>query len=130
MYIDIFCRRRDAIKRKHNKKWRTDIRFLLHVSAPAYRSVLVKNCLAKNNVTTLEHPPCSSDLAPTDVYLFSRLSSALKGRRFCDATDIVKNEKEELKRLSQNGFQDVSTYCRWKKCNFAQEDCFEGNLFK
>jgi len=59
-------------------------------------------------VTTLVHPPYSPDVAPADVYLFSPLKSVLKGRRFCDATDIIKNEKEELKRLSQNGFQDVS----------------------
>jgi hypothetical protein len=90
------------------KKRRNDIWFLPHTSAPAYRSVLVKNFSAKDNVTTLEHPPYSPDLASTDVYLFPRLNSALKGRRFCDATDVVKNEKEELKRLSQNGFQNVS----------------------
>jgi hypothetical protein len=78
-------------------------------------------------VTTLEHLPFSPDPAPADVYLFSRRNSALKRRLFCDVTDF-KNEKEELKRLSQNGFQDVSTYCRWQKLNFAQEDCFEGNL--
>jgi hypothetical protein len=28
----------------------------------------------------------------------------LNRRRFCDATDIIKNATEELKRLSQNGF--------------------------
>jgi hypothetical protein len=39
-----------------------------------------------------------------DFYLFPRLKSALKGRRFCDATDIIKIATEELKRLSQNGF--------------------------
>jgi len=48
-------------------------------------------------------------LAPADFYLLPRLKSALKGRRFCDATDIIKNATEELKRLSQNfykkGFQ-------------------------
>jgi len=90
------------------KKWRTELWSLLHASAQAYRSVLVKNFLTKNNVTTLEHSPYSPDLSSADVYLFSRLNSSLKGRRFCDAADIIKNEKEELKRLSQNGFQDVS----------------------
>jgi len=45
----------------------------------------------------LEHPPYSPDLAAADFYL-------LKGRRFCNATDIIKNATEELKRLSQNGF--------------------------
>ena len=68
--------------------------------------VLFKVFLANNNVTTLEHPPYSPDLDPADFYLFPRLKSALKGRRFCDATDIIKNATEELKRLSQNDFQE------------------------
>jgi hypothetical protein len=57
---------------------------------------LVKDFLAKNSVTTLEHPLFSPWL---------QLKSAWKGWFFCDATDISKNATEELKRLPQNGFQ-------------------------
>jgi hypothetical protein len=60
---------------------------------------LVKDFLSKNNVTTLEHPPYSPDLAPGDFYLFPPLKSALKGRRLYGVTDIIKNAKEELKRF-------------------------------
>ena len=44
-----------------------------------------------------------------------------KGRRFCDATDIVKNAMEELKRSSQNGFQEYfqHLFSRWQKCLIA-----------
>jgi hypothetical protein len=49
--------------------------------------------------------PTAHDLASADFYLFPRLKSALKGRRFRYATDKIKNAAEELKRLSQNGFQ-------------------------
>jgi len=56
VYIDIFYRLRDGVRRKYPTKWRTNSSFLLHDNAPAHRSVLVKNFLAKN-VTTLEHPP-------------------------------------------------------------------------
>jgi hypothetical protein len=59
-------------------------------------------------MTTLEHPPYSHHLAPADSYLFALMKSALKGRRFCDVTDIIKNATEELKRLSQNGAQECS----------------------
>jgi len=45
----------------------------------------------------------SPDVAPADVYLFPRLNSALRGRRYGDATAIIKNATKELKRLSQNG---------------------------
>ena len=49
--------------------------------------------------------------------------------RFCDATDIIKNATEELKRLSQNGFQErfQHLYIRWQKGVVAEGDCFEGN---
>jgi hypothetical protein len=77
------------------KKRRTICRFLFHDNAPAHRSVLVKDFLAKKNVATLGHPPT---LAAADFYVFHRLKSALKGRRFGDASDIIKNATAELKR--------------------------------
>jgi len=63
-YIDILRRIRDAVRWKGLEKWRTNSRFVLHDNAPAHRSVLVKDFLAKNNVTTLQNPPHSPDLAP------------------------------------------------------------------
>jgi hypothetical protein len=47
-------------------------------------------------------------LASANFYLFPRLKSALQGRSFCDATGIIKYVKEELKRLSQNSYRNVS----------------------
>jgi transposase len=44
-------------------------------NAPAHRSVLVKDFLAKNNVTTLQPPPHSPDLDPTDFYVPSTETS-------------------------------------------------------
>ena len=69
-------------------------------NAPAHRSVFVKDFLAKNSVTTLDHPPYSPYPATADFYLFPRLISALKGLCFSDATDIIENATVELKRLS------------------------------
>jgi hypothetical protein len=69
----------------------TNSGFILHDNTPAHRSVLVKDFLAKNIVTTLEHPSYSPDLAQADFYLFPGIQSALKGRCFCDATDIIQN---------------------------------------
>ena len=84
MYIDIIRRLKDAFKRKQPEKWRTNVLYLLHDNAPAHRSVLFKDFLANNSVTTLEHLPYSPDLATADFYLFRRIQSALKVRRFCD----------------------------------------------
>jgi len=92
--IDIFHRLRDVVRMKHPKKWRTNSSFLLHNYAPAHRSVLVKDFLAENNVTTLEHPLYPPGLAPADVHLFLQLKSAMMGQCFCDAADIMKNARQ------------------------------------
>jgi len=70
MYTDIIYRLIDAVRRKHPEKWRTNSWFLLHDNALAHQSVLVKDFLPNNNVTTLSHPPYSHHLAPADFYLF------------------------------------------------------------
>ena len=125
MYTDILHRLMDAVRRKCAEKWRTNSWFLLHDNAPAHRSALVKDFLAKNNMTTLEHPPYSPDQAVSDFYLFSWLKSALKGRRFCDATDILR-----MRLKIWNDFQKFfhHIYSRLRKCEFAQGEYFEGNV--
>jgi len=112
------------------QKWRTNSLFLLLDNAAAHQSVLVKDFLAKINVAVLEHPPYLSDLAPADFYLFSGLKSAMKGQCFCDATDIIKNATIQLKRFSQNGFQECfqHLYSCWQNCTVAQGDYLEGNV--
>jgi hypothetical protein len=47
----------------------------------------------------MEHPLYFPDLDPADLHLLPRLKSALKRRRFCDSTDIIKNATVEFKRL-------------------------------
>jgi hypothetical protein len=77
-----------------------------------------------NDTPTLKYPPLSPDLAPADFHLLPRLKSALKGRSFCGTTDTIENATEELKRLSQNGFQECfQHFCsRWQKCIVEQGD--------
>jgi hypothetical protein len=55
----------------------------------------------------MEYLPHSPDLAPNDFHLFTKLKSALKGRRFQDTEDI-KNVTTALKAISQQKFQSVS----------------------
>jgi len=112
--------------RKRPEKWRTNSWVFLDENALTHRSVLVKDFSAKNNVTTLKHPPIISNLTPANFYLFPRLKLTLKGRRFCDAANIVKNATEELNRLSQNGFQErfQHLYSRWQKCTVAEMGLF------
>jgi hypothetical protein len=89
MYIYILRRLNDAVRKKKKKKWRTSSWFLFQDNAPAHRSVVVMDFLAKNNVTTLEHSPHTPDMDPADFYMFPRLKSAMRGRGLCDATDSI-----------------------------------------
>ena len=57
--------------------------------------------LSKEQCDNTGTPLYSPDLATAYLYLFRRLKSALKGLRFYDAIDIVKNATEELKSISR-----------------------------
>jgi hypothetical protein len=50
----------------------------------------VKQFLAQKLITEMEHPSCSPDFNPNDFWLFPKIKSALKGRRFPDIEDIQK----------------------------------------
>jgi hypothetical protein len=92
--------------------------------------VLVKDFLSKNNMTTLEHPPYSPNLTASDFHLFPWLKSAMKGRCFCEGTNIIKNVMDKLKKLPgmfpaplQLLAEEYSSTRRlfWRKCSF--NDC-------
>jgi len=69
---------------KRPENWRINSWIIFH-NASAHRSVVVTDFVAKNYVTTLQHPQYSSELDAADFYLFPGLKSTLKLRRFCDA---------------------------------------------
>jgi len=113
-------------RKETSRKMEIQHLFLFHDNAAAHRSVLVKDCLEKSNVTTLELPPHSPDLVTAHFYLSHRLKSALKGRSFCESTDFINNAREDLKRVSHNGFQESFQhfYGRWQNFAFAQRGLF------
>jgi hypothetical protein len=67
---------------------------------------VVKDVLAKNNVTALEPFLCSLNLP--DLYLLPRLKLALEGTRFYHATGIINNAAEELKNFHKMASRNVS----------------------
>jgi transposase len=56
---------------------------MLHYDkAPPHTSLLIREFLAKQETIVVPQPPYSPDLAPADFFLFPKLKSTLKGRRF------------------------------------------------
>ena len=62
--------------------------------------------LATKQITVLEHPAYSPDLAPSDFFLFLKIKEILKGRLFGDTDDIRSNTTAALKAIPQNQFQN------------------------
>ena len=53
--------------------------------------------LATKQITVLEHPTYSPDLAANDFFLFPKIKESLKGRNFDDIGDIRSNTTAALK---------------------------------
>jgi len=61
----------------------------------------VRQFLATETITVLEHPAYSPDLALRDFFLFLKIKEILKGRHF---DDIRSNTTAALKAIPQNQF--------------------------
>jgi len=82
--------------------------------------------LATKQITVLEHPAYSPDLAPSDFFLFPKIKEILKGRHF---DDISSNTMAALKAIQQNHFQNCfEGWTRgWHQCIASQGEYFEGD---
>jgi hypothetical protein len=79
--------------------------FLLNDDARPHTAVSIKQFLAKQRILKLNHFPYSLDSSPTDFFLFPKIKSTLKARRFKDTEDITRNVTEELLELHGNEFK-------------------------
>ena len=71
-YLEVLTRLRESVRSKRPGLW-PDKRILHHDCAPALDALRVREFLAKNTITKMDHPPYSPDLAPCDFWLFPKL---------------------------------------------------------
>jgi hypothetical protein len=74
----------------------------------AMTSQLICAFLAINETKALPQHPCSPDLATADFFLFPKLKSTLKGRRFESIEEIEENSLTELRAIKINHSRTVS----------------------
>jgi hypothetical protein len=74
-------------------------------NTPAHKTLSVEQFLAQKSITEMEHPPCSLDLVPNDIWLFPKTKSALNGQRFQVTEDVQKEMTMALKAIPQQKFQ-------------------------
>jgi len=73
------------------------------------------------------HSPYSPDLAPVEFFLFLKLKTALKGRRFQTIEEIKENAIRELHAVTESVFQETFQQWkkRWERCFARRGDYFE-----
>jgi len=103
-YVAVLKRLREAVHRKRPQEWTNQSWVLHHDNAPAHSSFLVRNFLAENETTVVPQPPYSPDLSPADFFLFPKLKSTLKGRRFDTADEIQNNWTKDLFAIPKETF--------------------------
>jgi transposase len=73
---------------------------------PAHTSLVVREFLTKNNVTTVPHPVYSPDLAPCDFYVFPKMKLRLKGRRYAAIEEVQAESLQILNTLTPADFSE------------------------
>ena len=99
--------------------------WILHLgNVPVYASLLIRSCMIKHQTSVVPHPPYSPDLDPAHFFLFSKLRTTLKGRRFQNIGEIKENELKELSAITESAFQETFQQWkkRWKQCIASRRD--------
>ena len=69
-------------------------------NAPVHNSILVTDYLTKMDIKTVRHPPYSPDLAPCDLWLFSKL----RGCRYETIEEMKEAVMKVIDMLTQEDF--------------------------
>jgi len=86
---------------------------LHHDNAPAHASLLIRTYLTKRQTSVVPHPRSSPDLAPAEFFLFSKLKTILKGRRYKTIEKIQEYAKRKRRAITESAFQEA--FQQWKK---------------
>jgi hypothetical protein len=130
--ITVLQHLRDAVRRKRPHKWSSGTWLLHHDNESCHAAPSVRDFLAKHSIPVVPHPPYSPDLAPCDFFLFPRLKSILKGKRFQDVAEIQLITTRQLQAIPKQAYQTCIE--KWKdrcdRCIQSGGSYFEGDNFE
>ena len=128
-YQQVLHRLQEAVQKKQPNMWAAKNFQIHHNNAPAHSAHVIHAFLAKNNISLVRQAPYSPDLAQCDFWLFPKLKTILKGRRFQSRKDIMKTSMEELGSIPEEEFKRYfeKWQKRWKKCVYCQVEYFAGD---
>ena len=117
---------KEAIKSKRRGKLRAGV-LLLQDNAPVHTAQVAVAEAERCGFELLPHAPYSPDLAPSDFYLFPKLKSHLRGRRFESDNDVICAVEGYLGAQTADFFREgiAKLEHRWSKCIEVQGDYVE-----
>ena len=128
-YQEVLKRLNDRVRRCRPALWKNKSWMLHHDNAPAHTALSTRQLLANKQVTVLDHPPYSPDLAPCDFWLFPKLKSVVKGLHFASVDEIKDRVTRELRCLAEEDF--AGCFQAWQrrmiKCINSGGNYFEGD---
>ena len=120
---------RDAARRKRPDMWAAKNFQLHHDNAPAHSAHVIHAFLAINSMSLVRQAPYYPDLARCDFWLFPKLKTILKGKRFQSRKNILKKSTEELGSGPEEEFKRC--FEKWlkrgEKCVYRQGEYFKGD---
>ena len=125
---EVLTKLREGVRRKRQALWRNG--WILHQDkAPAHNALSVKQFLANKNITVLEHPTYSPDLAPCDFYLFPKIKSVLKGTHFVTVENVKAKSADILNSLTEHDLRNCFEHWQYRVqlCVNSEGNYFEGN---
>ena len=103
--------------------WATGDWQLHHNSVPTCASPPLQSFLVKHQITQVTQPHHSPDLAPCDFWLFPKLKSPLKGKRFQTINEIQENTMRQLM-AGRRGVRSQGAYFEGTEVSLSYIQCF------
>ena len=102
VYRQILLHLLRSVRRKRRDLWQNNSWLLHHDNAFAHTAHSIRQFLAEKNITVLDHPPYSPDLAPCDFFLFLKVKGVLKGTRFGEVEkDVASGDAQPFSRSTK-----------------------------
>jgi hypothetical protein len=107
---------------KRARKKRRNSWILRHDSAPCDTSLAVSHFTLKNHIPAITRPPCSSDLAPCDFWLFLRPKKRLRGHHFASVEEFQQIATAGVRGMPEEDFRRFFHQWKdaWSKCVRAE----------
>ena len=102
----------------------TGDRQLGHDNMPAYASCLVQRFFVKHEITEVTQPHYSPDLVPCDFWLFLKLKSPLRGKRFQTINEIQENTIGQLMAIGRTGWCPKMPTLKGPETSLSCVQCF------